>query len=161
MRVSKGIPHPVTPSLEFEFSITAEISAPKSGGSGLYGELLHIPILGGMLEGERISGKILPGGSDWPVIRKDGSSEIRASYSIETNDGVFIRIINEGLRVSSAEVMNRLRAGKKVDPSEYYFRASPRFEVSDGRYQWLREHVFVASLAPFSGGIAINVYRVL
>ncbi len=152
---------PVIPGLEFEFSIEADIDAPLSGGIGLEGEMLHIPIVGGHIRGQRLSGQVLPGGSDWPVIRKDGASQIRASYSIRTDDGVFIRIINEGLRVSGPEVMKRLRAGEKVDPSEYYFRSAPRFEVADGPYQWLRENIFVASLAPAGRSIKIDVYRVI
>ncbi len=153
-------PRPTVPALELVFTIAADIAPSRSAGPGLGGERLHIPILGGTVRGPKLSGRILPGGSDWPLIRADGASLISASYSIEADDGTLIFVRNVGLRVSSAEVMRRLRAREPVDPGEYYFRSSPIFDVPDGPHAWLRESVFVCSLAPRPGGITIDVYRV-
>lgn len=156
-----GLVAPQQPALEYAFTITAEIGKPISAGVGSQGERLHIPILSGKVEGPRLSGTILPGGSDWPLIRPDGTSEISAHYTILAADGTPILVINQGLRVSSPEVLARLRHGEAVAPSEYYFRGAPRFDAPDGPHQRLRDRLFVASLAPQGASIVIAVHLVL
>ena len=153
-------PKPTAPSLEYVFTIEADIERPRSSGPGLGGERLHIPIIGGIVRGPRLSGTILAGGSDWPLLRADGSSLISASYSVQADDGTLIFVRNDGMRVSGADVTSRLRAGALVDPGDYYFRTAPRFDAPDGPHAWLRESIFVASLAPRPGAITIDVYRV-
>jgi hypothetical protein len=149
---------PATPGLSFAFRIDAEIGAPLSGGRTARGERLHIPILGGRVEGPRLSGRIVPGGSDWPLIRPDGHSEIAATYTVMADDGTPILVRNAGLRVSEPDVLARLRSGETVSASEYYFRGCPSFEAPDGPHAWLNTRLFVASLAPRRGGVTIDVY---
>lgn len=151
---------PPVPSLEYVFSIRAEIAAPVSSGKGILGERLHIAITGGTVSGPRLNGAILPGGSDWPVIAPDGNSRIEAHYTILTDDNEPIYVHNVGMRVSSAEALARLRAGEPVAEGEVYMRAAPRFDAPDGKYQWLREALFVSTLAPSKGAVALDVYRV-
>ncbi len=149
---------PVRPELSFAFRIRAEIGRARSGGSSARGERLHIPILGGLVEGSRLRGRILPGGSDWPLIRPDGHSDIAATYTIEADDGTPILVRNKGLRSSAPDVFARMRAGEQVAPTEYYFRSTPVFEAPDGAHAWLNTRLFVASLAPGRGEITIDVY---
>ena len=54
---------PARPTLSFAFRINARIGTPQSGGMTLRGERLHIPISGGSVNGPRLSGSILAGGS--------------------------------------------------------------------------------------------------
>lgn len=151
---------PVTPGLDYVFTIEAEIERPRSAGPSPQGERLHIPITGGRVYGPRLSGRILPGGSDWPVIAPDGTSHIEARYTIEATDGTLIYVVNKGLRVSSDDVLTRLRAGEAVDPAEYYMRAAPVFDAPEGPHRWLAKNIFVCSLAPSRDRVAIEVYRV-
>lgn len=151
---------PATPSLEHAFTIRAEIDRPRSAGPGPMGERLHIPITGGTVSGPKLNGTILPGGSDWPVIGPDGHSRVEAHYTIETDDGTLVYVVNKALRVSSTEVTARLRAGEKVSPSEYYMRGAPVFDAPDGPHAWLRESLFICSLAPAGQTITIDVYAV-
>jgi hypothetical protein len=151
---------PTIPALDYAFTISAQIGPVLSAGLHAQGERLHIPILSGQVNGPRLQGKIMPGGSDWPLIRPDGTSEIAASYTILAEDGTPILVHNRGLRASSPEVLKRLRRGETVSPSEYYFYATPVFEAPEGPHHWLRDTIFVASLAPRPGGIDIAVYAV-
>lgn len=102
-----------------------------------------IAITGGTVQGPRLKGTILPGGGDWQSIHPDGLTEIFARYSIKADDGTVIAITNPGVRVASADVIARLSAGEDVDPSLYYFRTAPVFEVSAGPHAWLRRSVFI------------------
>ena len=151
---------PAEPGFEFAFEIRAEICETRSGGGSPKGERLHIEISGGSVDGPMLSGAVVPGGSDWPLIRRDGTSEISARYTIVADDGTPILVRNNGLRVSSPEVLARLRAGETVDPSEYYFRSVPVFEAPDGPHGWLNDSVFVASLCRDGADVLVAVYRV-
>lgn len=151
---------PIIPQLEPVFSIRADIGAALSGGKGVLGERLHIPILGGTVSGPRLNGTILPGGSDWPLITPDGNSHVTAHYTVQADDGTLIYVFNKGMRVSSPAVLARLRAGEQVDPAEHYFRTVPTFDVTDGPHQWLRENIFVGSALPHGPMVQIDIYQV-
>ncbi|GKY86512.1 DUF3237 domain-containing protein [Sinisalibacter aestuarii] len=151
---------PVQPGLEPAFTIEADIAAPRSAGIGPEGERLHIPITGGRVLGPKLTGRILPGGSDWPLITPDGNSRIEARYTIEAEDGTLIYVVNKGIRVSSDAMREKLRAGEPVAPDQFYTRAAPVFDAPDGPHRWLSERLFVCSLAPAGRTIVINVYCV-
>lgn len=155
-----SLPRPTPPKLALAFTIRAEIEAPLAGGPSLGGNRLHIPITGGEITGPRLQGRVLPGGSDWPLLRTDGATQIEALYSIEASDGTPIMVRNNGLRTSTPEIATKMRAGEMLDPSQYYFRSSPTFDAPDGPHQWLRETIFVASLALAGREIIIDVYAV-
>ncbi len=70
-----------------------------------------INITGGRFSGERLSGRVLPGGADWQVIRTDGVADLDARYTLETNDGALIYVRNHGLRHGPPEVLKQLMAG--------------------------------------------------
>lgn len=148
------------PGLRYAFTIEAEIETPRSAGSSPMGERLHIPITGGRVHGPRLKGRILPGGSDWPVIGADGNSRIEARYSIEADDGTLIYVTNKGLRVSTPDVLQRLRAGEEVPSDEYYMRAAPQFDAPTGPHRWLSERLFVCSIVPAGFVITIRVFEV-
>lgn len=149
---------PVPPGLTFVFRIEAEIDHPRSAGPSAHGERLHIPILGGQVRGPKLQGRILPGGSDWPVIGPDGNSRIEAHYTIEAEESTLIYVVNKAIRVSSPEVTARLRSRQHVLPSEYYMRGVPVFDAPDGPHQWLRERLFVCTIEPAGQVIGIDVF---
>jgi hypothetical protein len=148
------------PALEFVFEIRAQIGEVQRAGPGAMGERQHIPIVGGTVAGPRMKGRILPGGSDWPLTRADGTSLIEAHYSVQADDGSLIYVHNRGLRVSSAGVLERLRRGEAVSASEMYFRSAPVFDAPDGPHGWLTRHLFVATLARAGDGVNIRVFVV-
>jgi len=57
-------------------------------------------------------------------------------------------------------VMQRLAAGKDVDPADYYFRTIPEFIAPAGRYDWLNRSVFVCAGARYALAIKLWVWRV-
>lgn len=146
------------PALEFVFEIRARIGAVQRAGAGPMGERQHIPILGGSVAGPRLNGRILPGGSDWPLTRADGNSVIDAHYTVEADDGSLIYVHNRGLRVSGAEVLDRLRRGEPVAPHEMYFRSAPVFDAPHGPHGWLNDHLFVATLERVGDGVQVRVF---
>ena len=120
-----------------------------------------IPIAGGSFRGERLSGRVLPGGADWQVIRADGVAELDARYTLETTDGELIYVRNFGYRHGPPEVIRRLAAGEAVDPTLYYMRTTPRFETGAQRYRWLNGTICVATGARRAAAVELEVFEVL
>jgi hypothetical protein len=52
-------------------------------------------------------------------------------------------------------------AGPPVDPSEYYLRAFPAFEVEAGKHDWLTRHVFIGIGERKTDGNLIRYYALL
>ena len=131
------------PRLEFVFEVVATLEAPVIFGQTGSGERRIIGITGGTVKGPALNGIVLPGGADWQIIRKDGVSEIHARYSIKADDGALIYIDAPGIREASPSVIERINAGEIVDPSEYYFRTTPRLETAYEQYAWMGRRLFV------------------
>jgi len=147
--------------LELAFEMHINVGKPIEVGVTPQGTRRIIPILGGSFKGEKIQGTVLEGGADWQLIRKDGVAEIEAKYTLKTDDGTLIYIINKGLRHGPPEVMKRLAKGEKVDSSEYYFRTTPVFETNEGKYDWLMRSVFVAKGIRNPENVVIEVWKLL
>jgi hypothetical protein len=130
-------------------------------GPSPLGERRMVPILSGTFEGPKIKGEVLPGGVDWQLVRSDQVTEVEAHYTLKTDDGVLIRVINKGCRHGPREVMARLAAGLAVDPGEYYFRATPVFSAPSGRYDWLNRSIFLCSGERYPDSVVIRIFEIL
>jgi hypothetical protein len=105
--------------LRLEPLLSAEITlaAPQELGATPLGRRRIIGITGGRFSGARLSGRVLPGGADWQVIRADGVADLDARYTLETDDGALIYVRNNGYRHGPPEVLQQLAAGMPVDPA--------------------------------------------
>jgi hypothetical protein len=158
--VSAAAVEPVAPALEFLARVRADVGAPLLLGATLYGERRIVPIVGGEVEGPELRGQILPGGADWQVVCSDQTALLEARYTVQTDDGALVYVRNLGIRHGPPEALERLQRGEVVDPADYYFRSSPRFESSHPRYAWLSRIVAVASGARLADKVLIDVYAV-
>jgi hypothetical protein len=129
--------------LQFQFEVRANVAEAMELGETARGRRRIIPIERGVVVGPKLSGTVLAGGADWQNIRRDGVAEIEARYTIQTDDGAFISVVNRGLRHGPPEIMRRLMAGDPVDPHSYYFRTAPIFDVAVGPYDWLTRSLFI------------------
>ena len=148
--------------LQLEPLFRAEITlAPvQEFGATPMGRRRIIPITGGTFSGARLSGKVLPGGADWQVIRPDGVAYLDARYTIETADGALVYVRNRGYRHGPPAVIERLARGEAVDPALYYMRTTPWFETGEPRYAWLNRIVCVGSGARLAAAVQIDFYAV-
>jgi hypothetical protein len=132
------------PGLSYVFSLRAELAPPVELGDIDGKRKRFIALTGGRVYGPRLSGKVLTGGGDWQSIASGGLTEVWARYSVQADDGTVINVINTGVRTATPEVIDKLARGLEVDPSLYYFRTTPTFDVRPGPHEWLRRKVFVA-----------------
>ncbi len=142
------------------FTIHAELQAIMNLGRTPYGERRVIGIIGGTVRGPKLNGKVLPGGSDWQIIRADGAADIQARYTLETDTGGRILVYSAGLRHGPPEVMARLAKGEDVDPALYYFRTAMRFETADPAADWLNRILAIAYGAREARAVRLDIYEV-
>jgi hypothetical protein len=128
------------PKLEFVYECDATLTPAVEMGKTVEGQRRIIPITGGTVRGPRIRAELLNGGWDWNLSRSDGASTVEAAYYMKTDDGVLIRIVNNG--VSSG--------GPRQPPAEngetFFMFTHPQFEAPVGKYDWMNRGMFVATL---------------
>ena len=83
--------------------LTVKVAAPMVVGKTIGGFLLVIPIIGGYFSGDSIKGTVISGGADWNTTLDTGVAHVFAKYLLETNDGEYIAIENEGLLNSNSD----------------------------------------------------------
>ena len=128
------VPTMVVPELEFVLTAHVKLAPRVKLGDAPFGVRRLIPILGGTFEGPRLKGTVVPG-ADWPLKRADGITVVEASYALLTDDGVLLRVQNDGLGVPPELCVGRT-----------YVRTIPRIEAPEGPYAWLNRAVMVGTL---------------
>ena len=122
-----------------------QVGVPIKLGDDGFGEARIVPILGGVAEGQGLTGRILPGGSDEQRIRADGLTRIHARYVIEASDGALIRVDSQGLRHGPPQVMAALLRGERVDASQVWFRTVIRFDTAVPAHDALNRGLYLAT----------------
>src|SRR6201996_1868672 len=146
---------------KYVFTITAHIAGVTTAGDIGSGIRRIIPITGGEVKGEGISGKVCPFGADFQIIRPNELIELEARYAFETDDGATVYVENKGMRFGPVELLEKLKRGEPVDPKLIYFRTVPRFETGHPKYRWLMENLFIGSAARHPDRVVIDVHQVL
>ena len=116
---------------------------------------------GGSFEGERLSGVVLEGGSDWQTVRTDGATTLDVRLVLKTTDNSLIGMTYQGIRHGPADVIARLDKGDAVDPALYYFRTSPKFETASEHYDWMNRITAVGLGQRTAGNVIYSVFEIL
>jgi hypothetical protein len=142
------------------FQLRASVDPPQVI-EGPLGKRLFVPITGGTFCGDRLSGIVQSGGSDFQLIRPDGVAELDVRVTLLTDDGVTIQLKGHGVRYTTPDVLARIMSGADVDPSEYYFREALFFEAPVGKYEWLNRIIAIARGGRLKSEVFIDAYEVL
>ena len=116
---------------------------------------------GGVFEGERLSGEVLDGGSDWQSVRPDGATTLDVRLVLRTKDDALIGMTYRGLRHGPAGVIERIERGEVVDPISYYFRINPLFETAAPQYDWINRVMAIGVGHRLADGPVYSVFEVL
>ena len=132
------------PVLELYVTLSDNIKVGESDD----GERGIIPITGGYFVGKGIRGEVMPGGADWQTTRPDGVKEIKALYSIKTDDGQVIVVDNQGIAL--------------IEGGTRYVRTIPRFHAPKGQYDWLNKKIYTGNITSIKSprAVVIRVYEV-
>jgi hypothetical protein len=116
---------------------------------------------GGVIDGPKLRGEILPGGGDWLLAGSDGAGRVDVRATIRTHDGVLIHYEARGIIKIPADGLERLAAGEVLPFEQTYVRTTPKFETADERYAWLSEVVAVGYNILSPNHIDYRIYHVL
>lgn len=150
----------LAPTMTFMTQVRCDVEAMLSLGPAPMGERRVVPLLGGEVVGSALSGRILPGGTDWQWNRSDGALEIAAHYVIETPEGARIEVQSNGLRHGPPEVLARLARGEPVAPDEYFFRTLMRFATGHPAYEHLNRAMALARGRREARRVVLDVWQV-
>ncbi|MBA1204463.1 DUF3237 domain-containing protein [Pseudomonas capeferrum] len=150
-------PLKLEPLARFSVDLVAPIW--ELGATSGQGKRRIIPITGGHFEGDRLKGTILNSGADWQVVTPEGVAIIDTRYLLQTDDGALIYLRTEGYRFGPPEVMKKVAAGEAVDPSQYQFRITLRFETSAPQYAWLNRTVGVGSAMRLGNAVVYDAFE--
>jgi hypothetical protein len=149
------------PELRFAFEIEVGVATPLDLGQTQAGHRRVVPIAGGTVSGPRLQGRVLPVGADWQILRPEGTADLDARYTIQTDDGALIYVVNRGVRHGPADVLARLNQGERVDPASYYFRSSANFETSAPQHAWLTRTILVGVGERYPDKVVIRFWELL
>jgi hypothetical protein len=90
---------------------------------------------GGTVEGPRLTGKVLPVGADYLVIRKDGVGLLDVRATFECADGALIYAPYRGTIDAGPDGYDRFLANDL--PTKMPVRSAPRFQTAHADYVWL------------------------
>jgi uncharacterized protein DUF3237 len=116
---------------------------------------------GGVIEGPKLQGELLPGGGDWLVVGSDGTGRVDVRATLRTHDGALIHYESRGIIKIPVDGLQRLATGEVLPFAETYVRTTPNFETADQRYAWLSEVVAVGYNILSPNHIDYRIYRVL
>ncbi|WP_439519577.1 DUF3237 domain-containing protein [Hydrogenophaga sp.] len=136
---------PAPPSLSFFATLSIQVAPAHEVGQTAAGNRRVIPILGGHVQGDGWSARVLPGGADFQAIVSPTLAQLDARYVLETDAGELIYVCNRAIRVASADITARLVRGEPVDPAQVYFRCAPTFETASSTLGWINERLFIGS----------------
>lgn len=113
------------------------------------------------MSGPLLTGRILPGGADYQLVRSTTETEVEARYLIESDQGELVYVWNRGLRTASAEDVARLSRDEPVVPARVYFRSVPTFETAAPRLTSLTNRVFVGAGVRNPRSVVFDFFEVL
>ena len=141
----------VPPRTEFVYEAVVEIAPTVPLGDSPLGERRIVPITGGTFEGPNIRGKVLPGGADRQLVRKDGVRRLDALYEMQADDGAIITVRNQVLIAPGGGA------------PDYRF-STLDITAPEGPHAWLNRLVFVGtlhSLRPAREAVLVRVFKVV
>ncbi len=148
------------PVLEFVCTLHVQLDPVMEMGAGLAGRRRIIPIVGGEVIGDAISGEILNLGADWQTVFANNVAEIDTRYAFKTHDGALIEVVNFGYRHGPPEVIQALAQGETVAPDQYYMRTHARLETGDPRYDWVNRTLFLGKGQRSPHAVRIDLFAI-
>lgn len=134
----------VLPRSEFVWEALVELAPTLAMGEGPLGERRMVPITGGVFAGPRIRGRVLPGGADRQLVRRDGVRRLEALYEMQAEDGAIITVLNKVVVAP-------------VPGAEEYRFSTIEVTAPEGPHAWLNRLAFVGTLHSLRPRLAVLI----
>lgn len=142
--LAQGTQPLVLPRSEFVWEALVELAPTLAMGEGPLGERRMVPITGGVFAGPRIRGRVLPGGADRQLVRRDGVRRLEALYEMQAEDGAIITVLNKVVVAP-------------VPGAEEYRFSTIEVTAPEGPHAWLNRLAFVGTLHSLRPRLAVLV----
>jgi hypothetical protein len=133
-----GVPC-VAPHSLLAWEAVVDVGPRQALGAAPLGERFIIPILGGHFRGGEaapaLHGRVVPGGADRQLWRRDGIRELDALYEMQHDDGTVFTVHNQVLIDAP-------------DGGGRYAASHVRVTAPEGPHAWLNKRVFAGTLHP-------------
>jgi hypothetical protein len=145
------------------FTIKADVDAPPQ----LVGAVPHgytrrvMCVSGGSFEGERLRGRVLPGGADVVLERPDGGLHLDVRLVLETSTGELIYMTYTGRRNGpTPEIMKKIVNRESIARGADYFRVAVQFETAAPGLQWLNDKIAIGTGTREPNGPVYDIWEV-
>ena len=129
-------------------------------GDGPFGARRVGQVLGGTVSGDRLRGKVLPGGADWALV-KDDVLRLDVRLNMQTHDDAIIYLTYTGIIHPYVPDLRQILASGELAQKDFYFRTIPTFETGDARYTWLNDRVFFGIGGLGDDGVHYDVFELM
>jgi len=92
-------------------------------------------ISGGDVSGPRCTGKVLPVGGDWILLRRDGVGMVDCRATFQTDDGALIYTSYKGVLDPGPDAYEQFLNGTLAPV--FPIRIAPRFQTAHPAYAWM------------------------
>jgi hypothetical protein len=118
------------------FSYTVSLKMPPEViGPVAEGIRVNFYLAGGEIRGSRCTGKILPVGADWLLIRRDGIGIVDVRATMEMHDGALVYVAYTGVLDPGPNGYDSFLNGTL--PPKFPIRTAPRFQTAHPGYTWM------------------------
>jgi hypothetical protein len=148
------------PGLSFFAEVAVDVGLPVDVGTTPEGHRRIVPITGGTFDGPHVTGKVLPGGADYQILRSRELTELDARYALETDAGQRIYVHNTALRHGTAEDIERLNRGEDVAADRIYFRCWPRLTSSAPGLAYLNNRLAVGTGERHPDQVVVRIFLI-
>jgi len=145
------------------FTIKADVDAPPQ----LVGAVPHgytrrvMCVSGGHFEGERLRGRVLPGGADVVLERPDGGLHLDVRLVLETGAGELIYMTYTGRRNGpTPEIMKKIVNREPIARGADYFRVAVQFETAAPGLRWLNDKIAIGTGTREPNGPVYDIWEV-
>ena len=139
--------------------LVARVTPPVSLGKVITGNRMIYGMESGEFEGDRLRGKILPGGGEWFVQNEEGMGQPDVRLLLETDDGAPIYVRYSGVLEFNEKVMDAIGQGRSTAFGDNRFLTHVRFEAGDPRYAWLTHTVAVGEGRMHPDSVEYAIYE--
>lgn len=142
------------------FNLKGRVSAPIDLGKGLAGTRRIYGLEGGEFEGERLRGRVLPGGGEWFLQGEGSLGQPDVRLLLETDDAVPIYVHYTGFLDFNETVLAKLGEGKSTEFGDTQFLTHVRFETGHPKYEWLARTLAVGEGRMHPDCVEYAIYEV-
>ena len=149
-------------ALRHLFTLKVEVNGAQLVGAVPMGYTRRVMTVGGgHFEGERLRGRVLPGGADVVLERPDGGLHLDVRLVLETDAGELIYMTYNGRRNGPPELMRKIVNREPIPPGADYFRVVVQFETAAPGLRWLNDRIAVGTGTRDADGPRYEVHEVL